>query len=82
MVVGTVCPGQPTAVVPAGIYFVAAEAPRSLLYFDFASRKSHKIFEVDRDFVDGLSVSPDGRWILYSQVDEENRDIMLVDHFD
>jgi len=25
--------------------------------------------------------SPNGRWLLYSQVDEENRDIMIIDHF-
>jgi len=29
----------------------------------------------------GLSFSPDGRWLLYSQTDEENTDIMLADHF-
>ena len=66
---------------PGGIYFVPAEAPRSLRYFDFATRQIHPIFEVDKDFGFGLSVSPDGRWILYSQVGDGNSDIMLVDHF-
>ena len=66
---------------PAGIYFVPAEAPRSLRYFDFSTRQIRPIFEVDKDFDSGLSVSPDGRWILYSQVNDVNGDIMLVDHF-
>ena len=66
---------------PGGIYFVPAEAPRSLRYFDFASRQIRPIFEVDKDFGSGLSVSPDGRWILYSQVGDVTGDIMLVDHF-
>jgi len=65
----------------AGIYFVPDEAPRSLRYFDFATRQVRPIFEVDKDFSSGLSVSPDGRWILYSQEGDVNSDIMLVDHF-
>jgi hypothetical protein len=66
---------------PGGIYFASAEAPRSVRYFDFATRQIRPIFEVDKDFSSGLSVSPDGRWILYSQVGDESGDIMLVDHF-
>ena len=69
------------ALSPGGIYFVPAEAPRSLRYFDFATRQIRPIFEVDKDFGSGLSVSPDGRWILYSQAGDVNGDIMLVDHF-
>jgi Tol biopolymer transport system component/DNA-binding winged helix-turn-helix (wHTH) protein len=68
-------------IAPAGIYFVSADARRSLQYFDFGTKRVRRIFDIDRDFADGLSVSPDGRWVLYSQVDVENRDIMIVDHF-
>jgi Tol biopolymer transport system component len=64
-----------------GIYFVPAERPRSLRYFDFATRQIHPIFEVNKDFERGLSVSPDGRWILYSLAGDLNNDIMLVDHY-
>lgn len=65
---------------PGGIYFVPAEAPRSVRYFDLASKQTRQIFEADKNFDSGLSVSPDGRWILYTQEDA-NSDIMLVDHF-
>ncbi len=64
-----------------GVYFVPAEAPRSVRYFDFASKQIRPIFEVDKDFESDLSISPDGRWIMYSLVGETNSDIMLVDHF-
>jgi Tol biopolymer transport system component/DNA-binding winged helix-turn-helix (wHTH) protein len=69
------------ALSPNGIYFVPAEEPRSLRYFDFATRQIRPIFEVDKYFGSGLSVSPDGRWMLYSLVGDLSSDIMLVDPF-
>jgi Tol biopolymer transport system component len=65
----------------SGIFFVPDETPRSLRYLDFATRQTRPVFEVNRDFGDGVSVSPDGRWILYSQMGDAIGDIMLVDHF-
>ena len=66
---------------PGGIYFVPADAPRSIRYFDLATKQIRPVFEVGQDFGDSLSVSSDGRWILYSQAGDENSDIMLVENF-
>ena len=66
-----------------GIYFVPAKASNSVRYFDFASGRIRTIFEEEGSNVldPGLSVSPDGRWILYSRVGGATGDIMLVDNF-
>jgi len=55
--------------------------PISVQYLDFASRRLRQIFEVDRGFGTGLSISSDGRWMIYSQDRSVTGDIMLVDHF-
>jgi Tol biopolymer transport system component/DNA-binding winged helix-turn-helix (wHTH) protein len=66
---------------PGGLYFVPSEAPRSVRYYDFATGHIRTIFEADRDLNSSLSVSPDGRWLLYSQAGDASGDIMLVDQF-
>ncbi len=68
-------------VSPEGIYFVPADAPKSVRFLDFATKQIRPVFDVVKDLDAGLSVSPDGRWILYSQEGDANSDIMLVDHF-
>lgn len=68
-------------VVPEGIYFEPADAPKSVRYFDFATKQVRHIFEAEKEFNHGFSVSPDGRWILYTQLGEPNIDIMLVENF-
>ena len=64
-----------------GIYFVPAEAPRSVRFFEFASRRVREVFEADYRLRTGLSLSSDSRWILYSQEGDPSGDIMLVDHY-
>jgi hypothetical protein len=70
------------AIAAGGVYFVPADAPMTVNYFDFSTKEIREVFKVDKSFDDGLSVSPDGHWLLYSQLDEEDSDIMLLDRFD
>jgi Tol biopolymer transport system component/DNA-binding winged helix-turn-helix (wHTH) protein len=74
------------AVAEQGIYFVTAETPgRPLLeYFSFASGRVTQIAKLERPIrqnVRGISLSPDGRWILYTQMDQSGSDIMLMENF-
>ncbi len=69
------------AVVASGIYFVPQTAPRTICFYDFATGHTREIFKTDRELSDGISVSPDGRYMLYSQLDENNSNIMLVSNF-
>jgi hypothetical protein len=54
--------------------FCSCRRARISQLLDFAARQIRPIFEVDKDL-------HDGRWILYSQIDDMSGDIMLVDHF-
>ena len=67
--------------VQDGIYFTPQHSPRSICFFDFASRKTREMFKADKDLAEGMSISSDGRYTLYSQIDESNADIMLVNNF-
>jgi Tol biopolymer transport system component len=69
------------AVTTDGIYFTPQDNPRSISFYDFTSKKMREIFKMDKDLGNGMSISQDGRYMLYSQVDESSASIMLVDHF-
>lgn len=68
-------------IVRDGVYFFPAEDFKTLSYFDFATKRVHPVFKVTGASLFGTSVSPDGRYILYSLIDQGRSDIMLVDGF-
>jgi Tol biopolymer transport system component len=66
-----------------GIYFFTApddKGSSELCFYEFASGKTRKNLKVERG-LSGLAVSPDGRAILYSQLDDSGSDLMLVENF-
>jgi hypothetical protein len=56
----------------------------AIKFFSFASGKVKGLAVLNAPPVDGppgLAVSPDGRWILYTQNDRRVSDIVLVENF-
>ena len=69
-------------IVRGGVYFFSRNDILTLNYFDFSTRKVRTIFKISGGGAfPGLSVSPDGRYILYPELDDYRSDIMLVESF-
>ncbi len=75
-------------VAEQGIYFLTAEKPArpAIEFFSFTTGRVTEVAALTKPFrpwtnPEGLSVSADGRWILYTQEDRVDMDIMLVENF-
>jgi eukaryotic-like serine/threonine-protein kinase len=72
------------AIAKDGIYFIPRRDPVSGYSIQFLNTTDgivQKISSIEKQPGDSLAVSPDGRWILYSQVDQSGSDLMLVENF-
>jgi Tol biopolymer transport system component/predicted Ser/Thr protein kinase len=74
------------AVVDEGIYFLNSESKQHpvIEFFRFATRRVRQIAVMEKEAAKwnpGFAISPDGRWILYTQVDQSDSNIMLVENF-
>ena len=69
-------------VVAGGVYFFPMDDILTLNYFDFSTRNARRLFKISGGGAFfGLSVSPDGRYVLYRELDDYRSDIMLVENF-
>ena len=67
-------PGERVVIEPGG----------RISYYQFATRMTTPIATLANEpstFTPGLTLSPDGRWLLYGQMDRSGADIMLVENF-
>ena len=72
------------SLVNDGIYFIpapGADRKSSIQFLSFATGKVKTVARMLGRPSEGLSVSPDGRSLLFSQVDEAGSDLMLVENF-
>jgi hypothetical protein len=72
------------AVLDQGIYFVNTRStPRQAIeFFSFATGQVTRIVALEKSSGVGLTISPDGRWMLYTQTDQQiGSDIMLMEDF-
>ena len=71
------------AATPSGIYYTDVGAkPVSVNFYELASRSTRKLMTLKQTPIPGIgpgiSVSPDGRWLLYGQAGDESSEIMLA----
>ena len=67
-----------------GIYYATPpESPtRQLIQFlDFATNQSRPVVVAEREIGMGMSLSPDGRFLIFAQRDQVGRDLMLIRDF-
>jgi hypothetical protein len=69
----------------SGIYFLAS--PNNKLeidFFDLNTKAVRPIFVLNKCtpvWMGGLPISPDGRWMLFAQMDEYSSDLMMVENW-
>ena len=70
------CTGVLSALVNEGIYFIpepGTDGKSSIQFLSFATAKVKTVAPISGSPTEGLSVSPDGRSILFSQLDERRQ---------
>jgi Tol biopolymer transport system component/DNA-binding winged helix-turn-helix (wHTH) protein len=74
----------------SGIYFLASDNLKSVDgaahfdFFDLNTKAVRKVFVPDKSsnvWRNGISVSPDGRWLLFTSLDEGSSDLMMVENW-
>ena len=76
--------GASMAATSKGIYFARPPLPGGgspIEFFDFATEKTTRITTTAHTIFWSLAVSPDERYLLYSQTDPRGSDLMLVENF-
>jgi eukaryotic-like serine/threonine-protein kinase len=72
-------------IVSRGIYFVPQQVTAlgsSIEFLDFATNHTKRVARFGKSFgIGGLSLSPDGRWMLYSKADQVGSELRLVENF-
>jgi hypothetical protein len=72
------------ALVDNGMYFIPEPGPDgkySIQFLNQATRKTEIVAKIQGPPDRGLSVSPDRRYLLYTQRDQAGSDLMLIENF-
>jgi Tol biopolymer transport system component len=71
-------------VTERGIFYTPKRGPdgtSAILFHDFSDGTIKLVFEPGRPISNGLSVARDGKSLLYTQIDRDASDLMLVEDF-
>jgi Tol biopolymer transport system component len=71
-------------IVNKGIYFVPGQrtaSDSSIQFLNLATNQTRRVANFGKPLEGGLALSPDGRWILYTQIDQSDYELRLVENF-
>jgi hypothetical protein len=72
-------------VMEQGIYFATASSAGAMLeFYNFKNKRINEVARLARPaerYLPGLAVSPDGRSLLYCQMDQSGSDVLMVESF-
>jgi eukaryotic-like serine/threonine-protein kinase len=71
-------------VLDRGIYFTpprGSNGESAVQFLDFATGATKTILPIDKTIDLGFTVSPDGHYVLWSQIDHRGSNLMLVENF-
>jgi Tol biopolymer transport system component len=75
-------------VASGGIYYLVSAVvpgkPNTVQFYSFKTGKTNRVGTVEGTLsadYSGISVSPDGRWLLYSYIADISSDLMMVENF-
>ena len=69
---------------PRGVYYVVPQSSDSagtIEFLDPATGKHSILGRTDKSLDLGVTVSPDGRYLLYAQIDNLGSNLMMIDNF-
>ena len=68
------------AIADTGVYFVPLQKRTSIQFLSFATKQIRSVLNFEKR-LGSLALSPDGRWIVFDQIDQEGTELMLVEDF-
>jgi hypothetical protein len=77
--------GYPWTPFKSGIYFIGPHGGKVAIQFiDLGTKRVRVLHELDKgcpDYIGGIPVSSDGKWLLFPQQDEVSSDLMMVENW-
>ena len=69
----------------SGIYFMTVVKKQTEVhFFDFKRQKVSRVFTLDKSlpgWSGGISISADGKWLFYPQLDGRSSDLMMIENW-
>lgn len=66
-------------------YFMRdANSKTEIAYLDLSTGQIRQVYVLEKSpfpWIGGLKVSPDGAWLLYTQVDDTQSDLMMIENW-